>query len=133
MKTQKTLLQLGGALSALFFLFHLFLGWRLHHAQFDAGVRSLLEMMNGGGALLILFLAVASLGFTREVLTTALGRTVLVVAAALYLLRAAAEIVVSPHLSPAIFGTCLLTGALYLAALILALRRAPAASVAPAH
>lgn len=122
MKTQKLLLNVGGACNALFFLFHLWLGWQFHRAQVAPGLRALLETLNAGGALLILFLAVASLAFARDVLGTALGRAVLALAAALYLLRAAAEFLVTPRLNPAIVAACLVVGLLYAA--VLALGRA---------
>jgi hypothetical protein len=123
MKIAHVLLRIGGAANALFFFFHLWLGWRVQTlVQIDPGLRSLLEMLNGGGALFILFLAVASLAFSREVLTTNLGRAVLILGTALYLLRAAAEVVVSPHRSQAILATCLVTGVLYLLSLLLSCR-----------
>lgn len=67
MKFVRALLIFGAIANALFFCFHLFLGWRIHHlVKLDPGLRSLIEMLNGGGALLILFLAVASLLVAAE-------------------------------------------------------------------
>lgn len=122
------LLQVGGALNALFFLFHLWLGWNFHHGKLPPDLRALLEMMNGGGALAILFLAVASLAFPADVLSTRLGRAVLVLGATLYLLRGLAETCVTPVFHPAIFASCLATGVIYLAALVLAPRSVVAAA-----
>jgi hypothetical protein len=123
MKTPTILLRIGGAANVIFFLFHLLMGWQLHGlTRVGPEIRSLLEMLNGGGALFILLLTVASLALTTEVLTTRLGRTVMASAAALYLLRALAEVVVSPRCNVAILGTCLFTGLVYLVALVLAHR-----------
>lgn len=127
MKTARSLLLVGGVANGLFFLFHLFLGWRLHHLQVAAPLRSLLEMLNGGGALFILFLTYASLVRSTEVLTSQLGRSVLVLATSLYLLRAVAEFIVAPSAAPAIYLTCFATGTVYLGALLLS-RQARAAT-----
>jgi hypothetical protein len=128
MKVSKTLLQIGGALSAVFFLFHLFLGWQIHHWNMPVNIRALLEMFNGGGAVFILFLAVASLALTRDVLTTSLGRAVLGLGAATFLFRAIAETCISPVFHPVIFGTCLITGAFYLGSLVSVCRSATSTS-----
>lgn len=56
---------------------------------------------------MIVFFAVASLGFATDVLTTRLGTLVLGFAAALSLSRAVREIVISPHFSALIFDVCL--------------------------
>jgi hypothetical protein len=114
MKLAKTFVVVGGIANALFFLFHLFLGWKLHQLQVAPPLRSLLEMLNGGGALFILFLAFASLAYAEEVLSTRLGRAVLLLGTSLYVLRALAEFVVAPTASPAIYLTCFVTGGLYL-------------------
>jgi hypothetical protein len=127
MKTAKILLFIAGVANALFFLFHLLLGWKIHHlTQVPPNLHSLLEMLNGGGALFILFLAVAPLAFARDVLGTGLGRAVLILGASLYLLRALAEFVVSPRTSPAIVATCVVTGALFVGVLLFS-RRPPIA------
>lgn len=119
MQKAKALLIIGGVANGLFFLFHLFLGWQIHRLQIAPPLRSLTEMLNGSGALFILFLTIASLTLPREVLTTRLGSCVLTLAASLYLLRGAAEFVIAPQASPAIFLTCAATGAVYVAALAL--------------
>ncbi|ACB75277.1 hypothetical protein [Opitutus terrae] len=119
MKTAKVLLLASGVANGLFFLFHLYMGWQLHHLQVAPGLRALLEMFNGGGALFILFLTYASLLRAEEILTSRLGTAVLVLGSGLYLLRAVAEFVVAPHARPAIYLTCLVTGGLYLGALLL--------------
>lgn len=125
MKAARTLLLIGGIANALFFLFHLFLGWQLHHLQIAPPLRSLMEMLNGGGALFILFLAYVSLARTDEVLSSRLGTAVLVLGASLYLLRGLAEFVVAPQPTPAIYLTCAATGGMYLAALLRARQVGP--------
>ena len=123
MKIAKILTLIGGAANAVFFLFHLWLGWQIHKwPNLSPGLLALLEMLNGGGALFILLFAVASLACPADCLTTRLGRTMLVFVTALYCLRALAEIFVSPVFQPIIFIVCLATGLLYLAIFILACR-----------
>lgn len=118
MKSARSLLLIGGSANALFFLFHLFLGWQIHHLQIAPPLRALMAMLNGGGALFILFLAYVSLFRSGEVLTSRLGQAVLVLGTSLYLLRAAAEFIVPPAPGPAIYLTCAATGAVYLGALL---------------
>jgi len=109
---------IGGAANALFFLFHLWLGWYFHRLPgLPPFVRSVIEMLNGATALFMLFLAIASLAYATEVLATRLGLLMLVTACALFGLRALAEIFVAPTFSTPIFVTCLVTSALYFAAL----------------
>ncbi len=115
---KKNLLLMGGAANALFFLFHLWLGWTIWHwAQVPAGLRGLLEMFNIGGALFIGFFAYVSLCRTSETIETALGRSLCWLAVLLYGTRAAGEFVFSPRAQPAIVITCLVVAALYLAVL----------------
>ena len=121
MQLPRLLLHIGGALNALFFVFHVWLGWQIRHWSLTPGLRALLELLNGGGAFFVLFLAIASLWFARDVLATALGRLFVGFVATLYLLRAVAETCVTPRLNPAIFGTCLVVGLLY--AVLFALTR----------
>lgn len=126
MKLAKNLLIAGGVLNAVFVLFHVWLGWRIHHMGLPPATRSLMEMLNGGGTLFILFLAVTGLCCAREMCTTRLGQLVLATGGALYLLRAAAEFVVAPRVTPLIVAVCVLAGGLLLAALAV-IRRLPAA------
>ncbi len=128
MRLAKTLLITGGVINALFTLFHLWLGWRIHHwAVLQPPVRALMEMLNGGGTLFILLITLVSLVAVEETLTTVPGRLVLAGSAALYLLRGLAEIILSTSPSPLIVAVCTVTGGLYVAILVLA-RRVPAAS-----
>ena len=129
MKNLPTLLRLGGGINALFVLFHLFLGWQIHHWKLPADLRGLLEIFNGCGTLFILFLTVVSLGYTREALTTGVGRLTLWLAVTLYALRGLAEFIVTPRVTPAIVATCFVTSLLY--GVILWLARGPRAQPAP--
>lgn len=121
MKTARILILIGGAINALFFLFHLWFGWHLHRlTQVAPALRVTMEMLNGGGALMILFFAAVSLAFGEELLVTRVGRAVLILATAMYGLRAVGEVFLAPTFKPGIFIACALTGALYGAALALA-------------
>jgi hypothetical protein len=103
----------GGALNFLFGVFHVWLGWNIYRAQgLSAGSRGLMLALDVGGTLLIFFLAYASVFCARELLTTRIGRGVLVLAAVLYLSRAAEEFVWFSF-TPAIFFSCLLAGLIY--------------------
>lgn len=114
MKNCNTLIRVGGFINAVFVLFHLWLGWRLHHSTgIPIELRSLLEIFNGCGALFILFLAVVSLFFAAEASSTAIGRLTLWLAVVLYGGRALSEFIVAPKASPAIVATCALTCAVY--------------------
>ena len=123
MKLARTLLLIGGVTNAVFFLFHLWLGWQIHRwAGLPPGARVLMEMLNGGGALFILLLAVASLACATDTLTTWLGRCMLVATGALYGLRAVAEVGLAVRAQPAVIATCLAASALYFVIWILARR-----------
>jgi hypothetical protein len=113
------LLRIGGAANAAFFLFHLWLGWSIHHwSQVPAQVRGLLEMFNAGSALFIGFFAYASLFRTTDLLESKLGRSVCWLVVLLYGTRAAGEFVFSPVVHPAIVAACLALAGLYLAVLL---------------
>jgi hypothetical protein len=122
----KLLLRTGGVINALFFLFHIWLGWRIWHwTGVPEGLRALLEIFNVGGALFIAFFAYASLLRTKEVLETGLGRSVGVLVILLYAARVASEFVFQPKVQPAVVIACLVVVVVYLAALLLP---APAAA-----
>jgi len=120
MKTSQTLVRTSGAINALFVLFHLWLAWRFHNlAQAPVGLRATLEIFNGCGLLSILFLAIVGLTFTKEAITTSIGRLTLWLGAGIYIVRVVLEYTLSPAPSPAIAATCLLTGGVYVAAIVL--------------
>lgn len=121
MKSTTTLVRIAGVVNTLFALFHVLLAWNFHHqTQLPASLRSILEIFNGCGSLTIVFLAVAGLAYSQEVITTAIGRLTLWLGAALYILRAVLEYALSPKPSPVIAAICLAAGSIYIAAIILA-------------
>ncbi len=120
----KALLAAGGVLNTVFFLFHLLLGYRIHNlVQLAAPYRALMEALNVGGVLFIFFFAYASFFHGKELLGTGLGRAVLALAAVLYLSRAAEEFFLF-NFTAAVFGSCVLAGAVYLALFAIALKQA---------
>ena len=116
---RKTLVLVGGFVNVLFFFFHLYLGWQLHHLAVNPGMRALLETFNLGGTLMIAFFALVSLVFTREVLTTGIGRSTMGLIIGVYLSRAVAEVALIPQPSPLILFACLATVAIYALAALL--------------
>lgn len=111
----RILLRIGGVVNALFVIFHVWLGYHIHASPgIAAGDRPLMEMLNAGGVLFILFLAISSLCYAQEMLGTKLGRLVLLFVFLLYGSRVIEEIIISPRFSPAIFIVCTLLAGLYL-------------------
>ena len=119
MRTSLNLVRTGGAINAFFVLFHLLLAWKFHGlTQAPVGLRVMLEIFNGCGSLSIIFLAVVGLAFPREAIATAIGRFTLLLGAGIYVFRAVLEYALSPSPSPVIAAVCLLTGAVYVAAIV---------------
>jgi hypothetical protein len=109
----RVLIAVGAMLNFLFGLFHIWLFWHIHRsANIAAGTKGLILALNVGGTLLIFFVAIASAFYAREILTTGIGRLVLLLGALLYLSRAAEEFVWF-RFSPVIFFSCLLVGLIY--------------------
>jgi len=125
----KVLLLIGGILNTLFLLLHLLLGYQIYHlTQLAPPLRGLMEALNVGGVLFIAFFAFASFFCQADLLHTRLGRTVLALVAALYLSRAVEEFILfKPSLL--IFMSCTITGLLYVALIVLSLRKRPVAPV----
>jgi putative effector of murein hydrolase len=127
----KRLMITGGILNGLFFLFHVFVGYRIQHlTQLAAGYRSLLASFNVAGALFILFIAYASFFHHQDLLETKLGHTALAFASLLYLTRAAEEFVLFKF-DAAVFASCLPVGAIYAVALVIATKREGPAATLP--
>jgi len=117
----KRLLIAGGILNALFFLFHVWLGYQIHQlAQVAPPYRALMEALNVGGVLFIFFFAYASLFHGKDLMETGLGRVVLALVAVLYLSRAAGELFLF-NFTAVIFASCLVVGAIYAALFVIAL------------
>jgi nicotinamide riboside transporter PnuC len=118
----RMLLTVGGIVNALFGLFHIFLGWQIQTAPgLQPNARSLLLALNVGGTLMIFFLAYASLLRQSDMLSTGLGRATQILAILLFWTRAAEELVLFSF-TPVIFVSCLATGGIYVAVLLLGLR-----------
>ena len=119
----KILLVAGGVLNALFFLFHLLLGYQIHHlGQLAPQYRALMEALNVGGVLFIFFFAYVSFFHGKELLETRLGQVVVLLVAALYLSRAAEEFFLF-RFTAAIFGSCALVAAIYIALFVIAVKQ----------
>jgi len=119
----RALLIAGGILNTFFFLFHILLGYQIYHvAQLPTPYRALMEALNLGGVLFIFFFAYVSFFYGKDMLQSRLGRVVLVLIAALYLSRASEEFFLF-RFTPAIFGSCLLVGAIYVALFVISVRR----------
>lgn len=116
---KRTLLTIGGGLNVLFGLLHLWLGWGFHQAtHLPPNDHALMEMLNVGAILFVFFFAYVSFFCGKELLTTALGKAVLVLILLMYVSRAIEEIILSPTFSIVIFATCLLVAGVYLAAIL---------------
>jgi len=118
----KRLMIVGGILNSLFFLFHIFLGYQIQHlAHAAASHRGLLAAFNVAVALFIFFFVYASFLHQKDLLETKLGHAVLGLASLLYLSRAAEEFILFKF-NTRIFVSCLLVGAIYAGALVIAMR-----------
>jgi hypothetical protein len=117
----KMLLNFGGIINLLFGVFHL---WLVRVIQTSDSfteapeMRPLMLVLNIATALLVLFLAYASFFCKRDLLTTRLGKSTLVLAALFYLLRAVEEIIFMKF-SLVFFIPCLLVGGMYVVLLFL--------------
>lgn len=123
---KRSLILVGGVANTLFFIFHLWLGWNLHHAvQIPFPLRGLLEMFNIGGTLCIGFLAYASLAHRDELARTGAGRAAMVLALLLYATRGAGEFVFTPRANPLIVASCVAMAVVYLGAMLVPDRSRP--------
>lgn len=114
----KWLLLIGGVVNGLFTAFHIWLGWQIQLLpDLLPDYKALMQMLNVGVVLIIAFAAFASFFCARDLLTTRLGKTTLILIALFYAVRAAEEIIVSTSFSPVIFGVCLLVALIYVLAL----------------
>jgi hypothetical protein len=126
----RALLTVAGIVNALFGLFHILLGWQLRLAtDLPPGARSLLQALNLGGALLIFFLAYASLFQKSDMLSTGLGRATQALAILVYWSRAAEEFVLFSF-TPVIFFPCLIMGGIYVVVLLLGPRASSSGTAA---
>ena len=128
----KRLLLIGGVMNGFFTVFHIWLGW---HIQMLPGLlpdyKALMQMLNVGVVLIIAFAMFVSFFCRRDLLTTILGKTTLILIALFYATRAAEEIVVATSFSPMIFGVCLAVALIYVLAVAGAARKPEAALEPP--
>ena len=122
----RTLIIIGGVLNVILALFHIFLGYQIYLIQDTAeNYRALMIMLNAGGTLFIVLFSVASLAFIKDMLTTQLGKLVILFVVLLYASRAIEEIIISPHFSLLIFTICLLIAAIYFSLLFIRKKNNP--------
>ncbi len=109
----KTVILVAGGLNLLMGIFHVYLCYRFHVVYSGMSFYPLLQMFAVGGAMMVFFLAVTSLFFPVELVTTKIGRSVIVLNLLVYFSRIVEEFVLVPVSQPAIIGACLLPGVLY--------------------
>ncbi len=112
------LLILNGVIQLAFALFHVQLGMAISRVTGIGDARPLMIALNASGTGMFFFFAYASLVPRRQLVTTHLGRAVLVLIAVTYLVRAAEEAVIF-HFNPLVFWSCLGVGLLNLVILAL--------------
>lgn len=116
---RKTVVLIAGGFSLILVIFHVYLGLEIHGLDMlSSEHRALMGMLNISTALLVFFLAIGSIFFIKDVLTTRIGRFVLVVGFLLYALRAIGEVVLFPVFNVGIFVVCVFAALLYLVALL---------------
>jgi len=120
---QKILLTIGGVFQVLLGLFHVWLGWRIHHwSEVSVDARALMAALNVGGILFVFFFAYVSFFCKKELLSTVIGTAVLVLILLMYLSRAAEEVLIFPGFSVPIFVVCVLVSGIYLVPLLVPAR-----------
>ena len=111
------LLLLGGVVHALGVLFHIALprlaNWRDALEPLPEVQRGDLYLFNAHVGYALLVFAVLSLGYSRELLTTPIGRTITVLIGGFWLLRGASEFIWFPSISPLILALCIGMASLY--------------------
>jgi uncharacterized membrane protein YedE/YeeE len=116
---RKTVVLIAGGFSLILIIFHVYLGFKIYGLDtLSSEHRALMGMLNISTALLVFFLAIGSIFFIKDVLTTRIGRFTLMVGFLLYALRAISEVVLFPVFNVGIFVVCVIVAALYLVALL---------------
>ena len=122
---KRVLLILGGIFNTIFFLFHIFLGYRIQHIpSLQPNVLGMLQALNVAGVLLMLFFAVSSFFMQHDLTETKLGRTVLGLVVLVFASRAVEEFFLF-RFNLSIFVSCLVVAVVYAAVLVVSLRAAP--------
>ncbi len=116
----KTLLCIGGFYHLAFFVFHLFFwklfDWRRDLSSLTRANRGIMQILNLRLMWIFLFAAYVSFFHADALLTTALGKTILIALALFWLMRAVEQIVFfksKSKISAAFFAVFLLGAAIY--------------------
>jgi hypothetical protein len=93
--TKFLLIRIAGMVSGLFFLFHIGFYWLFNWSQsllsLNSGDRAIMLTFNLVVILFLLYSAILSLGHTRELIKTTVGKSVLIFFAAFYIARILCE------------------------------------------
>ncbi len=103
----------GGVLNLLLSLFHVFLCYQIYQVYGTAQVYPLLQLFAIGGMIMIFFLAYTSLVHAEELVTTRIGRAVLVLNILIYGSRTLGEIILVPVPNAVILVVCSFLTVLY--------------------
>jgi hypothetical protein len=123
----KRLLLLGGVLNACGVVIHLLLARSISlSTRIDSATAALLHALNVGAILLGAFLCVASIRYRHELLTTRLGRAVLVLAVLVFTTRAIEEPLLFSG-SPVLLAFCIVAALVYGFPLVAGRHGAPSA------
>ncbi len=112
----------GGALNLLLALFHVYLCYKIHILYVMTPIYPLLQMFSVAGTLTVSFLAYTSLRVPEELISTRVGRSVIVLNILVYLSRAIGEVVLFPKPGILIIGLCSFLSALYMYILLSGVR-----------
>ncbi len=117
----KALIAVNGLVQLAFALFHVQMEMGIARLTGMGDARPLMLALNASGMLMFFFFAYACLVPGRQLAGTHLGRAVLVLIAATYLVRAAEEALIF-RFDPLIFSSCLVVGLLNVVILSLSSR-----------
>lgn len=103
----------GGILNTIMSLFHIFLVYQIYALYTGKPFYPLLQLFAVGGCIMIIFLAYTSLFHSEELVSSKLGKAVLVLNMLVYISRIAGEIIFVNSPSPVIITICLIVAAVY--------------------
>lgn len=110
----KVILIIGGVFQVALGLFHILLGRAIQlGTTMDLDEKALFHMLNVAGTIMVFFFAYVSFFNQKELLTTRLGKSVLVFIMLIYFSRALEEFIF-PGFDVIIFSLCVFVGLLYL-------------------
>ncbi|MBN1404040.1 MAG: hypothetical protein JW942_06195 [Opitutales bacterium] len=116
----KALVVICGITNIVFTAFHIWLGLQISRMSgVPEQLHALLKMLNTGGTIFILFLAMTLTFMAGEVVKTRLGGMILLLGAATYLVRGAEEFIVSSAVNVPILAACAVVGLLHLCAFVM--------------